>query len=337
MRENIREENFICPISLDIMEDPVIALDGVTYDRSSITEWLEYHTTSPMTRQEIGNTLIPNRLVKDLIEQYKASINALLPEVHEEQDQEGLQTLIYSDLLDKLAACLKINRNQVTFPHVVTQALVGMSTIFTYQSNAMFYPEENTGIKFMLNFKNNSEYQRFLISCRDNYAGSILQQGNLQEDLKTWVIFDRKVFCDAICPALGDFKDKYSLQNIMVDLARLLQVDFKEVYIGGDAVERRLVGKAGICTSQKQARYARGADYSVVFYLAFDNAEEHTQFVSYYTQNYTNFITRDCGYEAGKLSRIEVNSIKLLSKIAPTLGADLDPKHAEQQGYCVVS
>ena len=62
MREAARENNFICPISLKIMDDPVIALDGITYDRSSLTEWLKYHTTSPITRQDIGNTLIPNKI-----------------------------------------------------------------------------------------------------------------------------------------------------------------------------------------------------------------------------------------------------------------------------------
>ena len=39
-----------CPISQNLMLDPVIAADGKTYDRPSITEWMKRHNTSPLTR-----------------------------------------------------------------------------------------------------------------------------------------------------------------------------------------------------------------------------------------------------------------------------------------------
>lgn len=51
----------------EVMQDPVVALDGNTYERSAITEWFRRNNTSPMTNQHIGTTLIPNRVVRSEI------------------------------------------------------------------------------------------------------------------------------------------------------------------------------------------------------------------------------------------------------------------------------
>jgi len=40
-------EIFICPISYSILEDPVIASDGVTYSRADIQEWFQHSLKSP--------------------------------------------------------------------------------------------------------------------------------------------------------------------------------------------------------------------------------------------------------------------------------------------------
>lgn len=40
---------FICPISQDVMCDPVVAADGYTYERDVIAAWMARHDTSPMT------------------------------------------------------------------------------------------------------------------------------------------------------------------------------------------------------------------------------------------------------------------------------------------------
>ena len=44
---------FLCPITGDIMEDPVICIDGYTYERNAIEKWLQNNHTSPMTRQSL--------------------------------------------------------------------------------------------------------------------------------------------------------------------------------------------------------------------------------------------------------------------------------------------
>ncbi|XWS36441.1 hypothetical protein CRYUN_Cryun20dG0086200 [Craigia yunnanensis] len=61
--------HFLCPLSLELMLDPVIVASGKTYDRTSIQKWLDSGLTiCPMTRQTLAHTnLIPNYMVKALV------------------------------------------------------------------------------------------------------------------------------------------------------------------------------------------------------------------------------------------------------------------------------
>eukprot|EP00877_Chromochloris_zofingiensis_P005642 jgi/Chrzof1/15079/Cz09g26130.t1 len=66
-------EHFCCPITLQIMNDPVITSDGSTYERPAIIEWLQTHDTSPLTGVTLDrNVLIPNRALKEAIAACKA-------------------------------------------------------------------------------------------------------------------------------------------------------------------------------------------------------------------------------------------------------------------------
>jgi len=48
----IRTE-FLCPITYDLLSDPVIAADGNTYERAAIEKWISKTQTSPLS----GETL----------------------------------------------------------------------------------------------------------------------------------------------------------------------------------------------------------------------------------------------------------------------------------------
>ncbi|KAJ7297748.1 hypothetical protein O6H91_Y038900 [Diphasiastrum complanatum] len=71
-------EDFKCPISLELMNDPVILATGQTYNRSSIQRWLDAgHRSCPKTKQELKDTkLIPNYALRSLIHQW-AQANGL--------------------------------------------------------------------------------------------------------------------------------------------------------------------------------------------------------------------------------------------------------------------
>lgn len=58
----------ICPISLDIMRDPVMTCDGLTYERVDIEKWLQNNDTSPKTNLKLANkNLFPNYALKEMI------------------------------------------------------------------------------------------------------------------------------------------------------------------------------------------------------------------------------------------------------------------------------
>eukprot|EP00964_Phaeocystis_antarctica_P158641 scaffold129414_cov63-Phaeocystis_antarctica.AAC.2 len=61
-------DDYICPITAEIMTDPVSTMDGFTYERAAITEWLRKDNTSPSTGALLeSTTLIPNHLVRSLL------------------------------------------------------------------------------------------------------------------------------------------------------------------------------------------------------------------------------------------------------------------------------
>mmetsp|Transcript_29258 Transcript_29258/g.46704 ORF Transcript_29258/g.46704 Transcript_29258/m.46704 type:complete len:88 (+) Transcript_29258:930-1193(+) len=68
---------YLCPITDDIMTDPVVAEDGKTYERSAIAQWFQNSDISPITQEKISNRslLIPNQNLKKLIIEWKERID----------------------------------------------------------------------------------------------------------------------------------------------------------------------------------------------------------------------------------------------------------------------
>ncbi|KFK35978.1 hypothetical protein AALP_AA4G062500 [Arabis alpina] len=64
--------HFRCPISLELMSDPVTISTGQTYDRTSIESWIAMgNTTCPVTRLSFSDfTLIPNHTLRRLIQEW---------------------------------------------------------------------------------------------------------------------------------------------------------------------------------------------------------------------------------------------------------------------------
>jgi len=73
---------YICPITQEIMVDPVTDNEGISYEKESIKEWLSRKRTSPISRQPLNiGDLRPNIALKNLIsnfnEKNKGSIETL--------------------------------------------------------------------------------------------------------------------------------------------------------------------------------------------------------------------------------------------------------------------
>ncbi|CAJ1967269.1 unnamed protein product [Sphenostylis stenocarpa] len=68
---------FVCPISLELMKDPVTVSTGITYDRPSIEKWLfaSNNDTCPVTKQPLLPDLTPNHTLRRLIQAW-CTVNA---------------------------------------------------------------------------------------------------------------------------------------------------------------------------------------------------------------------------------------------------------------------
>ena len=78
---------FLCPMSQEIMKDPVKCSDGYIYDRDSITAWLEDNQTSPITGNILQSTqLLSQPTLQNLIQQFlyqQPKINKTLKRIFE--------------------------------------------------------------------------------------------------------------------------------------------------------------------------------------------------------------------------------------------------------------
>ena len=70
--EDALPNRMICPITQRLMKHPVICTDGNTYEQKAIRRWFGKHATSPMTNLPIERTMIPNRALREEIEELQA-------------------------------------------------------------------------------------------------------------------------------------------------------------------------------------------------------------------------------------------------------------------------
>lgn len=79
---------FICPITHDVMTDPVVSADGYTYERAAIARWFETSRKSPVTGQMLPHAdLVPNQSVRTLLK-------TLIDMTEKQQASETLSTTL---------------------------------------------------------------------------------------------------------------------------------------------------------------------------------------------------------------------------------------------------
>ena len=83
------KEKFLCPITGELMKEPVVDALGNTYDKAAIEKWLKNHDTSPMTNKQLPDKkLIPN-----------ISVISSIHQLREDKIKEGLK--IFPKLMSK--------------------------------------------------------------------------------------------------------------------------------------------------------------------------------------------------------------------------------------------
>lgn len=84
--------DFRCPITFEIMEDPVEMDDGYTYEREAILKWMEEHSNqSPITHKKMSTKIKPNDGLKNRIQQY----------LNQKNDRGGNLQVLVKNLDDK--------------------------------------------------------------------------------------------------------------------------------------------------------------------------------------------------------------------------------------------
>ena len=75
-RSSVVPPELQCPLSLELMVDPVMDAAGQTYERSAIESWLARgNRTDPMTGEPLAHTnLIPNVFARGMCRKYAESI-----------------------------------------------------------------------------------------------------------------------------------------------------------------------------------------------------------------------------------------------------------------------
>jgi len=64
-------QEFLCPITCEIMSDPHITLSGHTYEKYAIEQWLSTHNNDPLTNTKLSNKiLIPNHALRKQIQSF---------------------------------------------------------------------------------------------------------------------------------------------------------------------------------------------------------------------------------------------------------------------------
>ena len=96
-------DGFECPITSNLMVDPVITSDGHTYERYAIERWLSTNDTSPLTGARlISKNMVPNIALRKMIQTFREEHSIPEPEPEPEQEPE-----LEDELEDELEAELE--------------------------------------------------------------------------------------------------------------------------------------------------------------------------------------------------------------------------------------
>ena len=67
-------DGLVCPITSELLVDPVLCADGHSYERTSIEAWLADHDTSPLTGARLQyKLLVPNHALRKVAEEWRCA------------------------------------------------------------------------------------------------------------------------------------------------------------------------------------------------------------------------------------------------------------------------
>ncbi|KAH0451614.1 hypothetical protein IEQ34_018913 [Dendrobium chrysotoxum] len=121
-------DDFRCPISLEVMSDPVIVASGHTFDRSSIQRWIDSgHHTCPISKLPLPpqSVLIPNHALRSLIHNYTpvAGGKCNKPQISPSTDPRFLlSSLSYPASTAALSSLLRVAKDEPAFRRLLSDS-----------------------------------------------------------------------------------------------------------------------------------------------------------------------------------------------------------------------
>ena len=65
-------DDFLCPITQTIMEDPLMTRDGFSFEREAILQWISVDESCPFTRRPLSSSqLVTNNALKNRIRNWR--------------------------------------------------------------------------------------------------------------------------------------------------------------------------------------------------------------------------------------------------------------------------
>ncbi|XP_051152962.1 U-box domain-containing protein 9-like [Andrographis paniculata] len=135
-------EEFKCPLSKELMRDPVIVATGQTYDRPFIQKWLKAgNRTCPETQQVLSHTsLTPNHLIREMIPKWCKNNGIKFPDSIRYTDADGLtksERSRFLDLLGRMSAVLSEQREAAKELRLLTKRLPSFRSLFGESPDAV--------------------------------------------------------------------------------------------------------------------------------------------------------------------------------------------------------
>lgn len=128
-------EEFKCPLSKELMRDPVIIATGQTYDRPFIQKWLKSgNRICPRTQQVLSHTILtPNHLIREMIAQWCKNHGIKLPDSLQYIGDDGLTEADrdhFLNLLEKMSANVSEKKEAAKELRLLTKRMPSFRSLF---------------------------------------------------------------------------------------------------------------------------------------------------------------------------------------------------------------
>ncbi|CAK9137677.1 unnamed protein product [Ilex paraguariensis] len=216
---------FICPISLEPMQDPVTLCTGQTYERSNILKWFSLgHFTCPTTMQELwDDSVTPNTTLYQLIYSWFSQKYLAMKKRSEDVQGRALELL---EKLKKVKGQLRVQalkelRQVVTAHDSVKKAVVdngGLGLISSLLGPFTTHALGSEAIGILVNLDLNSDTRTNLMQpTKISLMVDILNEGSI----------DTKINCTKLIEMLMEGKnfesEIVSSLSLLVGLMRLVR------------------------------------------------------------------------------------------------------------------